>query len=184
MEGQQLFRNQGDGPAATWLTDVMRTIGNAPTGFQNISSRPMETESVASPPFRQMMEDKVEAMETRIPRVAAGSNRRRTVTVMMPEETAAARSLAELRDNDNSTEAENSNKEGSDLPANPIMTAIASIPLPPSTPTLIESLKSWRRSKGRTRMSSRIWKCKEKQSQVTMGSSGSMTSYKTSCLYW
>ena len=59
--------------------------------------------------------------------MAAGSNWRQTVTVMTPEETAAAQSLVELRDNDNSTEVENSNKEGSNLPANPIMWVIASI---------------------------------------------------------
>ena len=36
----------------------------------------------------------------------------------------------------------------SNLPANPIMTAIASIPLPPSTPTLIESLKKLAEEQG------------------------------------
>ena len=105
----------------------MRAIENAPTGFQNTFSRLMEAEAVASPAFRQMMEDEVDATETITPRVAAGSICRQTVTVMTPDETAAARSLEELWDNDNSTEVENSNKEGSNLPANPIMWVIASI---------------------------------------------------------
>ena len=66
--------NQGDGPAATWLTDAMHAIGNAPAGFRNTFSRLMEAESVASPSFRQMMEDEVEPTETITHRVAAGSN--------------------------------------------------------------------------------------------------------------
>ena len=96
MKGWQLFGNQGDDPGATWLTDAMRAIENAPTGFQNTFSRLPEAEAVASPTFRRMMEDEVDATETITPRVAAGSIRRQTATVMTPDETAAARSLAEL----------------------------------------------------------------------------------------
>ena len=124
----------------------------------------MEAEAVASPAFRQMMEDKVDATETITPRVAAGSICRQTVTVMTPDETAAARSLTELRDNDNSAEAENRNEEGSNLPANPTMTAIASIPLLPSTPTLIESLKKLVEEQGEDKDILTYLKGREKQS--------------------
>ena len=96
IDGLQLFGNRGDGLATTWLTDTMRTIANVSTCFQETFIRLMEADSVASPPFCQMMQDEVKATETRTPSVAAGGNRRRAVTVMTPEETAAARSLLEF----------------------------------------------------------------------------------------
>ena len=64
MGGRELFANQGNGPNATWLDDAMREISNKPPGFQSTFNRLIESETAASPAFREMMEVQVKAEDT------------------------------------------------------------------------------------------------------------------------
>ena len=94
MGGRELFTNQVNGPAATWLDDAMGAISNAPPGFQSTFNRLMESETAASPAFREIMEAQVKA-EDRTPRTE-GRNRRQSLVVMTPDEVMAVWNLSEF----------------------------------------------------------------------------------------
>ena len=98
--GQELFANQGDGPAATWLGDGMWEISNTPPSFQSTFNSLMKLETAASPAFRGMMEAQVEA-EDKTPR-AVGRNQHQSEMVMTPDEVTGAHFCFEFQDNPNS----------------------------------------------------------------------------------
>ena len=62
MGSRNLFRVQGAGPAANWLTNTMRVLQDTPTAFRDIVNRALDGELAGNDEFRQMMDAKAAAI--------------------------------------------------------------------------------------------------------------------------
>ena len=136
MGSRNLFRVQGAGPAANWLTNTMRVHQDTPTAFRDIVNRALDGELANNKAFWQMMDAEAAAIAQR--GVSAAGNRR--VRIMMPDEARAAESLTGLRGGGAPPETEDSPVIEDRSPPNRLTNG-GEQALPSVTPTLIEGLK-------------------------------------------